>query len=394
MKKKSLPFSYLLFYHFLYFVFGFGLFAFTSQGVFASVGTQTQYTGEFSEIKGLSQKDFKSQTRLIEQKPFKESATTFRLRLPENWREQGKRISSFSKNDGVSYGLVAKFSEPPRYGHSSYVEINAFSLNNAVSAFHWLYNYTISNGYSIELIEPASWKVAKISYTTFKGGVSYKVLSKAIIDGPKIYVADFYLPIENLEEFKAFQARVIESYELNGTNTPTEPLKEYELFSICKFDFYRSWSVKVENADNVQNISIAFTREGETRYRLDDDFYKVDGKLKLRLMQKSLNPDLKQEISYLINEIKSADYALGELVESVQTISASQKMDALGIERYALPYQGVADKLDHELWVAVLEGPNYYYFITMTTPDLEKRYMVWAHNIAAFRKIIESIKPL
>ena len=202
-----------------------------AQKVYA-VGYKTPHTKPLPQIQQMTQQEFEQQSRLVEEKPFQESPFAYRFRLPDQWQEDAAFSFGEPRKEGFTYGSIAVYRGPAKFGIASRIEIQAFELKNAISAFHWLYNYILSSGFAINAIQPVNWDEANIVYVVYERGASYKVRSKVIRSGSKMILISYYLPVRAWEDMRDLQAHVVETFQVTKLDEPAEPTKKYEIFNI------------------------------------------------------------------------------------------------------------------------------------------------------------------
>lgn len=357
-----------------------------------AVGYDTPHTKPLPQIQQMTQEEFEQQSRLVEEKPFQESPFAYRFRLPDQWQEDAAFSFGEPRKEGFTYGSIAVYRGPANFGVASRIEIQAFELKNAMSAFHWLYNHILSSGFAINAIQPVDWDEANIVYVVYERGASYKVRSKVVRSGSKMILISYYLPVSAWEDMRDLQVHVVETFQVTKLDEPAEPTKKYEIFNIVEFDFYRNWVFRQENVNNVQSIVVTFTHESDQKKSITEDYQKIDGFLRLGLLEKSYDTALNNEIQSIIKSIEQEGYELGELMETIDGIPTLPGVTPLGVEGYRL-LDTTGKRIHHELWVAILEGPEYYYIVSLDSPSREGKYKEWAHNLAAFRKVIETLQP-
>lgn len=357
-----------------------------------ALGYKIEHAKPLPEIKEMSPEQFENASRLVELKPFKNDEFFFSLRVPKKW----KADSVFSYTDGqyndFTYGTVAEFRGAGEFGAFPRIDIQAFDMKHAMSAVHWLYEYILSNGYTINSVYPNNWDEAEILYVSFERGTSYKVRSKVIRSGPRMIMVSYYSPFSRWEDNKDLQAYVVNSFEISDLNAPAAPLRSYEIFNIVEFKFYEDWIFNQENINDIQSITISLTHNADEEKK-SFERQKIDGYIQFKLLEKSLSPDLVREINSIKENLENLDYALGDLIETVSHIKSNPDISILGVEGYEM-LDLTGDRIDHELWIAVMEDNNYYYIVVLDTPSSDGKYTDWAHNLAAFKKLIESLKSM
>ena len=169
----------------------------------------SEYTKPLPQAVDLTENEFLNTTEKITEKPFVRSDFQYSVRLPLSWKKSGASLIDNAPSNDFSYGPVVEFIGPPRFGASSIFEVQVYDLKHAMSSFHWLYHHMFANGYSVEAIEPQSWYVTQATYITFERGNSYKVRLKAILFGPSVVVASYYLPTGSYEKEKGDRKSVV-----------------------------------------------------------------------------------------------------------------------------------------------------------------------------------------
>ena len=357
-----------------------------------AAGTTTKYTSDLPGAEVMTVAGFEKITTLKQVKPFADHSFSYSIRIPNQWEDTGNILRN-DRDQGLTYGSIAEYTGPQSFGISPRIEVQIFELKNAIGAFHWLYDYLIGSGVSVEAIEYLDWDRAQALYVVFERGASFKVRSKVVLSGSKIVQISYLIPVSNWVGEKDLQAHLIDHFGIMDVpDEPVEPIRNFEIFNVINFSFFESWRFSAGKVTNVQDIQFNFTHESDRPKEPNDRFLHIDGNLNVRLLGLDLNPNLAEILDGITKKAEASGYDLGAVIESVSTFAPKNGVEVIGIESYQLLDRS-GTRIDHELWVAILKSAEYYYILSLDTPSREGKYLEWAHNIAALKILVESIVP-
>lgn len=338
-----------------------------------------------ADLKLLPQEEFESQTRLIDEVPFEDNFLSYQVRLPKDWSVNTEPPKKQVGN-GLSrrvLGVVAHYLSPPRNHLRSFFTLEALELDYEIGARNWFIHYVLTNGLSLEQIGEEAQKQIEAIYIEVQGDITYVVRIRAIINGPRMVIARYYVPQELYKEEHIRQAQVLKSFELtNREEVGIEKLEIYGFLDQSYFDYPVSWTM---DAPLVRSI----TRMRAMLYHntLVD---KLDGQINIYLTNKMTNTSRAEELSFYREKFQIKDYELGKYLESPK-LAYHEDMNFGVTEAYEMNSQ-VSSMIDYEFWVSVMEGDEYIYIISLLTPARDEEFYTWARNVEAYRLVVRGIR--
>lgn len=342
------------------------------------------YSGE------LSLEAFEKQSKIVEEKPSGESELSFRVRIPNDWRKVEtsvleKKEDVFSLKRSI-IGTLAKYYGANKIHGVSRFEVEAQDMDFDMTARNWLLNYLLKNGYTLQGMTEHDERSVEVIYIVLEGDTSYVVRTKAVINGEKIILASYFMPISYWNEDRALQYHVINSFELLDKKDITIEINHtYEVLDLLKFDYPSSWQLMAPNIYDIAGIDVVLLNspDGKT----------ADGEIIVHLVSTELDTTMAEEVDFLREELEeSRGVKVGDLIETRDEEYLFPEHTYYDkVEVYEL--EGVDIKLvDYEYWVALMAEDRYYYIVEMMTPSRNIDFYNWARNTEAFEVIIESFR--
>jgi len=352
-----------------------------------AIGIDLDKIKPLSVVEYLPQKEFETNTKLIEETPFDDMFLSYQIRLPKEWGDNTQTSSeSQITNQGISQrvlGPIARYTSPPNQHLRSFLTIETQQLTYEIGARNWFINYIVSNGLALEQVGVESRKQVEAIYVEVQGDTTYIVRVKVILNGPRMVVVRYYIPQELYNEERVQQAQVIKSFELtNREETGVEKLEIYGFLDQSYFDYPVSWILSpstIRSIDRMKSMLYHSTVKG-----------RLDGQINLYLTNKLINTTRSKEIAYYKEKFQIENYKLGAYVESPK-MEYHNDMDFGVTEVYKMESQA-ANMFGYEFWISVLEGEEYIYIITLLTPARDEEFNIWARNVEAYKLILKGMR--
>lgn len=360
----------------------------------------------------LSQEKFEAETQLREEKPFDDKYLAYTIRIPGNWtrspedwqqklqqqqQEEEERkaeiVLGTAQESGATTGLsrrilgrLAKYYSPSRMGLPSYVDVSALELDYEISVRDWFLNYIMTRGYTLQGMEEVNSKRIEALYIIFEGDTSYVVRTVAEINGPRIVVASYYMPENFWMEERAFQEKVMSSFQFVSPEKPKiETARTYSFLEMLRFDYPASWNLFAPNVNSIDSMDVRLVNLNK-----DDT---VNGQIDFHVFSTEMDTTLADEVEFVKDNTKEAGLDIGELIETTDAFKFNDYLFYSRVEVYDAPPRKDTRLPQHELWMAVLAEDRYYYIVTLLTPSRSADFFSWARNYAAYKRILESIRP-
>ena len=361
---------------------------FLSAFFFFCLGGAPSFAGFLDEIKELKpveflpEEQFQAQSQKITQVPYDDKFLAYEVYLPKNWTaregvEKGQLSSSI-------LGMVSKYAGPVKYQSvGSYFTVEIQHLDYEIGAKNWFLDFILKAGYTLEGLTEYSDKKVEAIYVEVIKDDTYIVRLVAQINGPRIAVARYYVPIQFYGEQKASQAQSIASFRLVNPETRfIEERKSFDLFELSYFDYPESWRlVKPKVLDIDRSI-----------FRLlnEDPSLDFKGDIGVHLISKLSGTTMGEEIQKFTQTINYPGYSLGELIEEIE-FQKDPSVSYGMMQVYRLKPDRVT-QLSYEIWVTVMESEGFLYIVEMLAPNRGKEFYKWSRSRRAFIIVSESVR--
>jgi len=353
----------------------------------ANIGIDLDKIKPLTDIEYLPEEEFNEKTRLEEVVPYDDEFLGFQVRLPNEWSENLAELSEQTKTEGRPtqniLGTVARYFSPPNQHLRSFFELEVAELTYEIEARNWFINYVISKGYTLEQVGAEGNRSVEAIYVEVKGDITYIVRVKAIINGPRMVMAHYYLPMELYNEERTQQAQVIKSFELtNRHEVGVEELDIYGFLDQSFFEYPVSWKLSapyVKSIDRMRAMLHHSTRIG-----------KLDGQINIYLANRMTETTRAKEINIYKEKLEIENYDLGGFLEQPQ-FRFHPDMHFGITQVYAMEPQR-QDMIDYELWVSMAEGEEYIYVMSLLTPARTEEFYTWARNVEAYKILVRGMR--
>lgn len=339
-----------------------------------------------AEVEYIPEAEFNEATDHIKSVPYGDEFLSFEVRLPKGWTPDEELPVNALPDSNLSqrvFGVVVRYRSPVVNHLRSIFTVEALELTYEIGARNWFINYVLSNGLTIEQVGVETERQVEAIYVELQGDITYVVRVKAIINGPRMVIARYYVPMELYDGEWIQQAQVIKSFKL--TNREESGVEKLEIFGFLDqsfFDFPASWTMKtpyIKSIDRMKAMLYHNTVIG-----------KLDGQINIYLTNKQIDTTRAKEIEFYKEKFQIEDYALGDYMETPKL--QYHKDMSFGVTQVYKMDPQVAHMMQYELWVSIMEGEEYYYIISLLTPARTEEFYTWARNIEAYRIVVRGIR--
>lgn len=341
---------------------------------------------------------FFEQSELTKVEPEGNSSLNYSVRIPRGWTQLPAAPVSEVDLSAEIFTDISTFISPARGDTRSQFRVRTLKLNHMVSAENWFLNYVLSIGSTIDGILIKNDRRLEAEYTVLDGGTSYKVRASAQVSGSKIVVGEYMVPSDYAEQEHDQQIWTITSFYLTKPDTtPIEPSETYTFVDIVKFDYPQTWllySPAITTIDRMEASLINLKGiDREAAKKMDMDQLRLDGRVDVRVVSKTLGTTEQQEIEFLKDSLKQKNLEIGDLIEPVKGMKLNEGILKSKIDVYKV--KSLDPKLArYELWAAMLETEGRFYAITLLTMGREEDFYTWAQNIETFKFVLRTLSPV
>lgn len=381
---------------------------------FSRAGLAASDTIDFSKLPKVQDfgmtKDYLNKSAVIKYEGAnKENLISYEIRLPETWIENaqgdaaeevknklmklrdnsvgnGNKAGLTPVNDSV-LSLLGKYTGPAKNLVRSYATVEAQGLVHEVSALHWMVNFVIGNGFTLTAATEYSSRHVDGLYVQMAADQTYAVLVRVFINGNRVVMARYYLPQENYDEEKEEQWMAISSFGLlNPSGQKIEQQDTYAFMDQVYFDYPVSWTLEKQPILSIERMAATLFLKNQNR-----DAVVLNAHIRVNAISKLLGTTLAQEIDKFKSNVTIKDYKIGGLMENMDVkYNSSIKYGKSQI--YHLIPDDQVNSRNYEFFMTIMEGEDYYYFVTMVGPTRENDFFAWARNIETYKIILHSLR--
>lgn len=365
----------------------------------------------------LSQEQFKKSSDLYDETPYSDVYLRYKIRLPKEWRrgedewqslnadgqESGDQEKQKKKKDvdlkteskaDVSeavnrrvLGKIRRYYGPPRtVGPLSYIDVSAVGVEHNISLRNWFINYVLVQGLTLQGLEVINENRVEALYIIFDKDTSYVVRTIAEMNGARVVMVSYYLPEQFWLEERAVQEKVLSSFKfVLPEKIEIEGKRTYSFLEMLRLDYPSSWKLIAPNINSVDSM--------DARILSMDKKGNMNGEMDFHAVSVDLETTLAQEVGDFKDSITDMGFEVGDLIDVIDDYKFNDYLFFHRVEVYKLPPKKNTYIKNHELWLAVMAEDRYYYVATLVTPSREDDFANWARNIAAFKIVLESIRP-
>ncbi|MEM6780893.1 MAG: hypothetical protein AAF569_03430 [Pseudomonadota bacterium] len=337
-------------------------------------------------VETMEEEAFNKETKLYSDTPFGDEFLAYEVRIPKDWTQGETYTAEKGESASVSLdilGNIARFDGPPRLDARSYFTLEALNLDYETTARSWFMNFILSNGYTIQGMDEISDRELNALYIYVEDDISYATRLAARINGPRIIVARYFVPLDDFEDEKIIQAQSMTSFKLtNTTGKQIEIRKTYDFLDQSHFDYPVSWQLNASDIMSIERMNAEIFSLSESE--------EMNGRIQIMIVSRLLDTSLSSEVTKFMDSFSIKNYELGSLIES-HDFKHHPDMDFVKTQSYKLePYAPTMMK--YEYWASLLQNDDYYYIVTMLTPARNAEYFLWTKNVEAFRVVLSSIR--
>lgn len=338
-----------------------------------------------SEIPAIPENDFLAQTELHKGDPNNDPLIQYEVRLPKGWiLEKSSGAAGADAIDSLSKNVlqrVARYVSPAQKHRRAMLSVESLELTYEIGARNWFLNHIRETGYTLEGMNDAQSNNGEVMavYAMVEGDITYVVRARIFINGPRVVLVRYYVPLDLFGEQRPMQAQSLDSFRLVGKKADRiEERNTHGFLDQAYFDYPASWMLSAPRVMNVERMRAMVYAPGTGG--------KLAGQINLYLTSRYIDTTLPQEVALYRKNFTLPDYEIGRKIDAVK-IAAHKDMKRAQTEIYELTPQKNY-MLDYELWVTVMQSEGFYYILTMITPARDAEFYQWARNAKAYEIVV------
>ncbi|NCC22607.1 MAG: hypothetical protein EOM26_09115 [Alphaproteobacteria bacterium] len=335
----------------------------------------------------LSDEEFLERTRLVEVEPSYDPHLAFRMRIPKSWNSsEDIGLRNFVVSQKV-VGEVARYFSPPSLDLRSSVSISAMDMEQRITAKNWFVHHVFSQGFSLEGMTVLHDDHVIGQYVMLEDDVPYRVRASAVATGKRVVMAQYYVPLANVDREAPLQAAVIDTFELTNPDEDFYFASDtYEFLDIVSFEYPLTWELRAPVIRDIERMNAQLIDvRGEVQLKGQIDV--------LVLSHDSPLLDVGEEIKKIREEFtKRTQFEFGPILETREDFEYDPSIDSAIVEIY--PLQSERRLIGYEYWFGLLNDDGFYsYLVTMVTPSRSSDFYTWAQNIEIYQFVLKSFRP-
>ncbi len=346
-----------------------------------------------------SKEKFTSVTRPVAKKPYDEDVLAYSMRIPKDWTEGvDKTSSNFILSEKLFLELSSYYGPPTISGRSRIV-IEALNMEGNLTVEQWYIKFILEGGYTTEGWVVHNKNKVESLMVVMEGDFSYYLRSMITINGDKIILVKYYVPIQYFQDQAVIQAMVISSFQItHPKKRKFSEMVPYRFLDIAEVKYPIDWKIYAKPVRNMERLKVTILNTRRIGSAYDPKTKKrgttqTEGKLDVTVISSSVKNTLVDEILDYKEQIESEGMLISDRIPESFEFDYSDKIDFAVTE----VYRGLdsSDNMsEYEFWFTVLVGGNYYYFIMLLTPSRNDMFGIWAENIENYKLIVANFRPM
>jgi len=339
------------------------------------------YESEF-----LPAEQFEETTQAYDVVPFDDEELHYKVRLPKDWTEsKTEGLNTYTVSDKV-LGEIARYYSPAELGLRSRFSIEVMQVKYEISALHWFMNHVITNAITLQGVKEYSDSRVEALYVLVIDDTSFVVRSVVQMTGDRIVLAQLFTPLKLWQEQRGVQNQIINSFDLTTPKAVNiEELKTMRFLDIARMQYPASWYIKQPNTRSVDEMSVRLVNLNEINV--------LNGKIDIDLISTYSDHSLEEQYETLKKEIEETGLEIQYLMDKAEgEFTFHPEMDYGFVDVYKaqnkIPYI-----INYELWIAVMGGEGYFYYVTLLTPSRDDEFFVWSRNVETMKIVVEHLGP-
>jgi len=354
-----------------------------------------RFKKDMPELPLMSEEEFREATKPVKKKPYNEEVLAYSMRIDKEWEEGIDRSSSnFILSEKLFLELNSYWGKPTIAGRSRLV-VEALNMEGNLTAEQWYIRYILEGGFTTEGFVTHSPNKVESLMVVMEKDYSYYLRTLVMINGAKVIMVKYYVPVHYIQEQAVMQAMVLSTFKLTHIKKRVyEEMVAYRFLDIAEFKYPPNWKVYARPVRNVDRLEVTLVNMKEVRGSKGEVTSSLtEGKLDVTVVSSRVKNTLVEEIEEYKKRIEAEGMLIGERISEPYNFTYANNID------FALTevYKGIdsSDNLsEYEFWFTVMVGGNYYYFILLLTPSRNEMFATWADNTQNYKLMLKDFKPM
>lgn len=312
----------------------------------------------------------------------------YRVRLPKDWTVVNSADLKKSQLDNRLLGVLAYFVSPSTLDLRSSFRIKAQKLAHMMNVRDWVRQYALANRYTLQALSEYDDNRAEALYVVQDMDVSYVIRMVAIINGPRVVIAEYWVPNEFYQLQKDGQIWSITTFHLKYKDeSPKEDIKQFNFFDIASVDYPASWELQKGNIESLDLMDASIMNVQASTRRMDS---LLMGRVDIFLIADNQNFTMQSAYEHIGKKIEADQLVIGE---EIGKFEPALNLNNLKLEQSRVFKINNAEDTyqDYQYWVTAMKGKNYHFFVCLLMPPKSYSFYNWARNINAYEFVIQHV---
>lgn len=339
--------------------------------------------------------------KFVEEKaPSADPYSGFRMFIPKSWVQAPPELVKNFKQRNKLIGDVALFYSDLYAPVRSSISIEAYALQHNISVKNWMLTYLIDYGYLLEGIKEYDRNSVEVLATLFDvKDLDYKERIVAHINGDRVVMMKYSVPVPFWEDEKVYQATTARSFDLTlKDETTVNKILAYDLGGWAEIQYPETWQTSISADDSYDRISLNLVKVETSFYENDKDAYDAktnnlmlaSGLINVRLVLfENLGTTLVDELDLVKEQYTDLGFEIQKPLEYVTQLDYPPLTTVQNLEVYRVRNLEQSEA-KFELWIASMKQENFYYIVSMLVADKEEQYFKWMENKSSFELLVSS----
>lgn len=370
--------------------------------LFLAFPAQSQQLKPMPKAQKLTLAQFAAASTQVRRNLTEDPSVDLSFSLPSNYIE---RPFDQLKNQRIGkylYGELVRFDGAPVADIRPFFRVTGQMVPREISPRLWLMTRLLAQNNIIRSFNQIDPTTIEAVYVSFENNISMAYRLKAWLQGQRMLVAEFAVPIEAYEKLIDAQFYTLNSVKLmRPINEPIEDRTTENFWGMLTASFPKSWLVTRKDRPSPNQIEVEINNPDENSG--------IQGQIGINIISAKNIEDRNDTILYPLS--------LPEQLEKIKTTLQTKKMGMdkrisrstpklsfktnLAVTevyevraRYSNYETARKEPVTHELWITVIRPtvkPERAIFITLLTPARGTELYKWAMNTKAYEIMLSSL---
>lgn len=337
---------------------------------------------------------FEKATKHVEEMPHNDEALAYSMRIKNTWQKDGGvRPQNTLLGEKLFLNVSSFVGKPTIFGRSR-IDIEVKNLDENLTAKQWYIGYVVEQGNTIEgFVEHGDNRIESLMIV-MRHDYSYYLRTLVLVNGSKIIMVKYYVPIENFPQQAVMQAMVLSSFTLtNLKERERAEMLSHKLRDIAQVKYPSGWKVFANSRDG-KEVTIANVKEIVKHvgweFHHQEVETSIEGKVYVMASSRVAGEKLNEALEEYKRKIESEGIFFGTQIPDATKFQYTGQAKSASTEVYEGSYSKNTQG-NYELWVSVMTGGNYNFFMLLLTPSRNEEFMNWAENTQSYKLMLKEL---